>query len=85
MKKRAIIYKKHKTENADVGAMRGSNGGRYGAKERSDDTQKYLQSCQTEFWQKSFHVELDYLLQHLGESRDANDAVLYIIRGTRKP
>jgi ubiquinone/menaquinone biosynthesis C-methylase UbiE len=69
VKKRAI-NNKHKTENTDVSAMRGSTAGRFGAKEMSDNTQKYLQSCKTEFWQKIFHVELDYLLQHLGGSRD---------------
>lgn len=26
---------------------------------------RYLQSCQTEFWQKVFQFELDYLIQHL--------------------
>ena len=34
-------------------------------KDGSDDTQAYLRACQTEFWQRVFRAELEYLLQHL--------------------
>jgi ubiquinone/menaquinone biosynthesis C-methylase UbiE len=34
------------------------------------EIQRYRQSCKTEFWQKVFREELDYLLQHLMSSRD---------------
>ena len=31
----------------------------------SEDVERYLQSCQTEFWQGVFQVELEYIVQHL--------------------
>lgn len=31
---------------------------------------KYLQSCKSEFWQKVFRAEADYLLRHLGDAAD---------------
>jgi ubiquinone/menaquinone biosynthesis C-methylase UbiE len=39
-------------------------------KKNSSEIQRYLQSCRTEFWQKVFGAELEYLLQHLEGSRD---------------
>lgn len=33
--------------------------------EKSNAIQKYLQSCRTEFWQKVFQTEIDYLLRRL--------------------
>jgi ubiquinone/menaquinone biosynthesis C-methylase UbiE len=39
-------------------------------KKDSSEIQRYLQSCRTEFWQKVFRAELEYLLQHLKGSRD---------------
>lgn len=39
-------------------------------KNNSSETQSYRQSCKTEFWQKIFRVELDYLLRHLKGNRD---------------
>jgi ubiquinone/menaquinone biosynthesis C-methylase UbiE len=39
-------------------------------KEGSDDTQAYLRACRTEFWDKVFQAELEYLLQHLEGSRE---------------
>jgi len=69
-KKHVIINNKRKTANTDVSAMRDSATGRIGTKDRSDDTERYLRSCMTEFWQKVFQAELDYLLQHLEGSRD---------------
>jgi ubiquinone/menaquinone biosynthesis C-methylase UbiE len=42
----------------------------FGTRERSGDTQTYLQSCRTEFWQKVFRAELEYLLQRLEGSRE---------------
>ena len=50
--------------------MARSHAGTPGTTERSDDTQTYLQTCRTEFWQKIFRTELEYLLQHLEGSRD---------------
>jgi ubiquinone/menaquinone biosynthesis C-methylase UbiE len=44
--------------------------GTLGTTERSGDTQRYLESCRTEFWRNVFRVELDYLLQHLEGSRE---------------
>jgi ubiquinone/menaquinone biosynthesis C-methylase UbiE len=44
--------------------------GTLGTTERSGDTERYLQSCRTEFWRNVFRVELEYLLQHLGGSRE---------------
>jgi ubiquinone/menaquinone biosynthesis C-methylase UbiE len=41
-----------------------------GNKEGSDDTQAYLRACRTEFWDKVFQAELEYLLQHLEGSRE---------------
>ena len=32
--------------------------------------EKYLQSCKTEFWQKVFKAELDYILQELKGTKD---------------
>lgn len=31
----------------------------------ADESARYLESCRSEFWQKVFEAELDYLLQHL--------------------
>jgi SAM-dependent methyltransferase len=31
----------------------------------SEDVERYLQSCRTEFWQGVFQVELEYIVQHL--------------------
>jgi len=39
-------------------------------KKDSSEIQRYLQSCRTEFWQKVFRAELEYLLPHLEGSRD---------------
>ena len=39
-------------------------------KKDSNEIQRYLQSCRTEFWQKIFRAELEYLLPHLEGSRD---------------
>ncbi len=39
-------------------------------KNDSSEIQRYRQSCKTEFWQKVFRAELDYLLQHLKGNRD---------------
>jgi len=39
-------------------------------KKDSNEIQRYLQSCRTEFWQKIFRAELEYLLPHLDGSRD---------------
>ena len=39
-------------------------------KKDSSEIQRYLQSCRTEFWQKVFRAELEYLLQHLEGSRE---------------
>jgi ubiquinone/menaquinone biosynthesis C-methylase UbiE len=36
----------------------------------SSEIQRYLQSCKTEFWQKVFRAELEYLLQHLEGCRE---------------
>jgi len=44
--------------------------GTSGTGERCNDVQTYLQSCRTEFWQKVFRAELEYLLPHLQGSRD---------------
>lgn len=38
--------------------------------EKSNAIQKYLQSCRTEFWQKVFQNEIDYLLRRLEGCRD---------------
>jgi len=34
------------------------------------ETERYLKSCQTEFWKGIFRAELDYLTQHLAGSED---------------
>jgi ubiquinone/menaquinone biosynthesis C-methylase UbiE len=34
------------------------------------DSERYLESCQTEFWQGVFRAELDYLVQRLWGSKD---------------
>ena len=34
------------------------------------ETERYLKSCQTEFWQGVFRAELDYLTRHLEGSED---------------
>jgi len=34
------------------------------------DIERYLESCQTEFWQGVFRAELDYLTRHLERSED---------------
>ena len=39
-------------------------------KKDSGEIQRYRQSCRTEFWQKVFRAELEYLLPHLEGSRD---------------
>lgn len=31
---------------------------------------QYIKSCQTEFWQKVFRMEADYILNHIGDSLD---------------
>ena len=36
----------------------------------SNETQRYRQSCQTDFWQNVFRVELEYLVQHLKGCHD---------------
>ena len=38
--------------------------------ENSVDAERYLESCQMEFWRNVFRAELDYLLQHLEGSRE---------------
>jgi ubiquinone/menaquinone biosynthesis C-methylase UbiE len=47
-----------------------SAGGTLGTTERSGDTERYLQSCRTEFWRNVFRAELEYLLQHLEGSKE---------------
>jgi ubiquinone/menaquinone biosynthesis C-methylase UbiE len=58
------------TRKTGVNAIARPGTGAFGTKERSADTQTYLQSCRTEFWQKVFRAELEYLLQHLKGSRE---------------
>ena len=36
----------------------------------SQEIERYLKSCQTEFWQGVFRAELDYLTRHLEGSED---------------
>jgi len=58
------------TSKASVTAIGSSAAGTSGTTERPNDVQAYLQSCRTEFWQKIFRAELEYLLPHLEGSRD---------------
>lgn len=58
------------TGRAGVNAIARLAAETFGTTERSDDTQTYLQSCRTEFWQNVFRAELEYLLRHLEGSRD---------------
>jgi SAM-dependent methyltransferase len=58
------------TGRAGVDAGSGVTGGMPGTTERSGETQRYLESCRTEFWRNVFRVELEYLLLHLEGSRE---------------
>ena len=53
-----------------VNTIARSAAGTLGTTERSGDTERYLESCQTEFWRNVFRAELDYLLQHLEGSKE---------------
>jgi ubiquinone/menaquinone biosynthesis C-methylase UbiE len=55
---------------ASVNTIARSAVGTLGTTERSGDTERYLQSCRTEFWRNVFRAELDYLLQHLEGSKE---------------
>ena len=44
------------TRKTGVNAIARPGTGAFGTKERSADTQTYLQSCRTEFWQKVFRA-----------------------------
>ena len=39
-------------------------------KENRNTAERYVESCRKDFWRKVFQVELDYLVEHLEESRD---------------
>jgi ubiquinone/menaquinone biosynthesis C-methylase UbiE len=54
-----------RTGNNSVNALGNSAAGSVGSTERSDDIQAYLQACRTEFWDKVFQAELEYLVKHL--------------------
>jgi ubiquinone/menaquinone biosynthesis C-methylase UbiE len=56
--------------NTSVNAVARSSVGILGTKERYGDTERYLQSCRTEFWRSVFRAELGYLLQHLEGSKE---------------
>jgi ubiquinone/menaquinone biosynthesis C-methylase UbiE len=58
------------TAKTTLNAIGSSAAGTSGTTERPNDVQTYLQSCRTEFWQKVFRAELEYLLPHLEGSRD---------------
>ncbi len=36
----------------------------------SDKIDRYMESCRTEFWQKVFRIELEYILKHLVKSEE---------------
>ncbi len=58
------------TGKTSVSTIACSAGGTLGTTERSGNTQRYLESCRTEFWRNVFQSELAYLLQHLEGSRE---------------
>jgi ubiquinone/menaquinone biosynthesis C-methylase UbiE len=58
------------TGKTSVNTIARSAAGTLGTTERSSDTERYLQSCRTEFWRNVFRAELAYLLQHLEGSRE---------------
>jgi 2-polyprenyl-3-methyl-5-hydroxy-6-metoxy-1,4-benzoquinol methylase len=39
-------------------------------KDSKDISERYLESCRKEFWQKVFHLELEYLIQQMEGCRD---------------
>ncbi len=69
MKELVVISGKGGAENTDVNATDCFVTEKAGIRERVEATQRYSQSCRTDFWRKVFQVELGYLLQHLEESK----------------
>jgi len=45
-------------------------GGECDANVSGNLSERYIESCRKDFWQKVFQAELDYLIKHLEESRD---------------